>query len=68
MGTWHEGTDIQSFIERVPENTLLILDEAYCETGPASAFPPFETDRRNILRMRTSPKPMVLPESGAAMW
>ncbi len=56
MGTWHEGPDIQSFIERVPETTMLILDEAYCETGPASAFPPFETDRPNILRMRTFSK------------
>ncbi|MGX5709665.1 pyridoxal phosphate-dependent aminotransferase [Brucella lupini] len=56
MGTWHMGSDIQSFIERVPETTLLILDEAYCETGPASAFPPFETDRPNILRMRTFSK------------
>ncbi|MBR7653084.1 pyridoxal phosphate-dependent aminotransferase [Brucella oryzae] len=56
MGTWHEGSDIQSFIEQVPETTMLVLDEAYCETGPASAFPPFETDRPNILRMRTFSK------------
>ncbi|MFB8341233.1 pyridoxal phosphate-dependent aminotransferase [Brucella cytisi] len=56
MGTWHAGSDIQSFIERVPESTMLVLDEAYCETGPASDFPPFETDRRNILRMRTFSK------------
>ncbi len=56
MGTCHEGSDIQSFIEQVPETTMLILDEAYCETGPASAFPPFETDRPNILRMRTFSK------------
>lgn len=56
MGTWHEGSDIQAFIERLPETTLLVLDEAYCETGPASAFPPFETDRKNVLRMRTFSK------------
>lgn len=56
MGTWHEGADIQSFIESIPETTMLILDEAYCETGPDSAFPPFETDRPNILRMRTFSK------------
>ncbi|PWL16365.1 pyridoxal phosphate-dependent aminotransferase [Falsochrobactrum shanghaiense] len=56
MGTWHEGSDIQSFIEQVPETTLLILDEAYCETGPQSAFPAFEPDRPNILRMRTFSK------------
>lgn len=56
MGTWHEGSEIQTFVERVPETTMLVLDEAYCETGPASAFPPFETDRPNILRMRTFSK------------
>lgn len=56
MGTWHEGSDIQAFIERVPETTMLILDEAYCETGPASAFPPFDLERPNILRMRTFSK------------
>ncbi|WP_273792640.1 pyridoxal phosphate-dependent aminotransferase [Brucella anthropi] len=56
MGSWHEGTDIQSFIEEVPETTMLVLDEAYCETGPASAFPRFETARPNILRMRTFSK------------
>ncbi|MFD1197602.1 pyridoxal phosphate-dependent aminotransferase [Brucella gallinifaecis] len=56
MGTWHEGSDIQSFIERIPETTMLILDEAYCETGPASAFPPFDPERPNLLRMRTFSK------------
>jgi len=56
MGTWHEGADIQAFIERIPETTMLILDEAYCETGPASAFPAFEPDRQNVLRMRTFSK------------
>lgn len=56
MGTWHEGADISAFIEGVPETTMLILDEAYCECGPASAFPDFDTDRPNILRMRTFSK------------
>ncbi|MGU3399764.1 pyridoxal phosphate-dependent aminotransferase [Brucellaceae bacterium D45D] len=56
MGSWHDGADIQAFIEQIPESTMLILDEAYCETGPASAFPDFEPDRPNILRMRTFSK------------
>ncbi len=56
MGTWHEGADIQAFVEQLPETTMLILDEAYCETAPASAFPAFETDRQNVLRMRTFSK------------
>ncbi len=56
MGSWYDGADIQAFIEQIPESTMLILDEAYCETGPASAFPAFEPDRPNILRMRTFSK------------
>ncbi|OYR19586.1 pyridoxal phosphate-dependent aminotransferase [Brucella thiophenivorans] len=56
MGTWHEGTEIQAFIEHLPKTTMLILDEAYSETGPASAFPAFELDRPNVLRMRTFSK------------
>lgn len=56
MGTWWEGHEIQRFIEAIPETTMLILDEAYCETAPASALPPLETDRTNVLRMRTFSK------------
>lgn len=56
MGTWHEGTALQAFIAAVPETTMLILDEAYIETAPASAQPPFDVQRPNILRMRTFSK------------
>ncbi len=56
MGSWHDGADIVTFVERLPETTMLILDEAYCETGPASAFPAFDVARPNLLRMRTFSK------------
>ncbi len=56
MGTWHDEADIRALMDRIPETTVLVLDEAYCETGPASAFPAFETDRPNVLRMRTFSK------------
>ena len=39
MGTWWEAADITRFIEALPETTMLVLDEAYGETGPASAHP-----------------------------
>jgi histidinol-phosphate aminotransferase len=35
---------------------MLVLDEAYGETGPASALPPLDVDRPNVLRMRTFSK------------
>ena len=56
MGTWWEAYEIERFIEALPETTMLILDEAYGETGPASALPPIDVSRPNVLRMRTFSK------------
>jgi len=59
-GTWWEAGDIQRFIEKLPETSLLILDEAYCETAPSSALPPFDTSRTNVVRLRTFSKAYAL--------
>jgi histidinol-phosphate aminotransferase len=56
MGTWWEADEIMRFADALPETTLFILDEAYGETGPASAQPPIDVARPNILRMRTFSK------------
>ena len=56
MGSWWETGDIARFIEKLPATTMLILDEAYCELGPASAVPPVDVARPNVLRMRTFSK------------
>ncbi|MGN8021930.1 pyridoxal phosphate-dependent aminotransferase [Phyllobacterium sp. 22229] len=56
MGTWHEASEISAFIAALPETTLLILDEAYGETAPASALPAIDVSRPNVLRMRTFSK------------
>jgi histidinol-phosphate aminotransferase len=56
MGTWWEADEITRFVNALPETTMLILDEAYGETGPASAMPPLDTARPNVLRMRTFSK------------
>lgn len=56
MGTWWEANEVTRFIEALPATTMLILDEAYGETGPASAMPPIDTARPNVLRMRTFSK------------
>jgi len=56
MGTWWEAGEIERFIAALPETTLLILDEAYGETAPASALPPLDPTRPNLLRMRTFSK------------
>lgn len=56
MGTWWEANEITRFIEALPETTMLVLDEAYCEVGPASAMPPLDVSRPNLVRMRTFSK------------
>ncbi|MEX4007495.1 pyridoxal phosphate-dependent aminotransferase [Neoaquamicrobium sediminum] len=56
MGTWWEAAEISRLIEALPETTLLVLDEAYGETAPASAIPPLDVARPNVLRMRTFSK------------
>lgn len=56
MGTWWSAAAVTAFIDALPEDTLLILDEAYGELAPASAVPAIDTGRANVLRMRTFSK------------
>ncbi len=58
MGTWHKADDVVAFARALPETTLLILDEAYCETGPGEALPAVERliDMPNVIRTRTFSK------------
>jgi histidinol-phosphate aminotransferase len=56
MGTWWSATEIERFIADVPEETLILLDEAYCETAPAGTLPEFDIARPNLIRTRTFSK------------
>jgi histidinol-phosphate aminotransferase len=56
MGSWWEAADVARLIEGLPETSLLVLDEAYCEFAPPSILPPLDMDRPNVLRMRTFSK------------
>lgn len=56
MGTWWEAAEIEHFIDALPASTMLVLDEAYGETAPATALPPLDVSRPNVLRMRTFSK------------
>ncbi len=56
MGTWWDAGEIEAFAAALPETTLFILDEAYCETGPQSALPEIGFTRPNLVRMRTFSK------------
>jgi histidinol-phosphate aminotransferase len=56
MGSWWEAAEVQHFIEALPPTTMLVLDEAYGELGPASALPAIEAERPNVIRTRTFSK------------
>jgi histidinol-phosphate aminotransferase len=56
MGTWNRGEELREFIEQLPENSVLVLDEAYLEFGPEEALLPLDTERGNVIRVRTFSK------------
>ncbi len=56
MASWSIGTDIEASIARVPEGSLLILDQAYGEFAPAEAFPTVDADDPRVIRFRTFSK------------
>lgn len=58
MGSWWDADSIVAFARALPATTLLILDEAYCETAPEGSAPPANAfiDLPNVLRMRTFSK------------
>lgn len=56
LGTWWSASEIDAFVAALPDSTLLILDEAYCDTAPAGTVPPVDIDHPQVLRYRTFSK------------
>ena len=56
MGTWAKGTDVVAALDDLPEDSLLILDEAYVEFAPEGTAAPVEADDPRVIRMRTFSK------------
>jgi len=56
MGSWWDAAAVQGLIGRIPEGTLLCLDEAYCEFAPAGTTPPIDVADPRVLRFRTFSK------------
>ena len=56
MGTWHSAETVQSMIDRVPDGSLLILDEAYVEFAPDGIAPPIQVTNDKVIRFRTFSK------------
>ena len=56
MGTWHTADVVQSLIDRIPDGTVLVLDEAYIEFAPDGTAPVLDPENPKVLRMRTFSK------------
>ena len=56
MGSWHDAARVRAFLEALPEDVVLALDEAYIEFAPAGADWPMAPDDPRVLRLRTFSK------------
>lgn len=56
MGSWHPAGVIEDMIADLPEDCLLVLDEAYVEFAPDDAVPKIDTSDPRLVRMRTFSK------------
>lgn len=56
MGSCWPADAVQAFIDAIPEETMLVLDEAYIEFAPAGTAPALDVSRQNVIRFRTFSK------------
>jgi histidinol-phosphate aminotransferase len=56
MGTWWPADEVERFAAALPEECLLLLDEAYGETAPEGVLPAIDIDQPNVIRFRTFSK------------
>jgi histidinol-phosphate aminotransferase len=56
MGTSHTGAEIIKAMDKLPDGTLFILDEAYIEFAPEGIAAPIDIDDPRVIRMRTFSK------------
>jgi histidinol-phosphate aminotransferase len=56
MGSWWPSGAVTELIRNLPEDTVLILDEAYGEFAPQGTLPPLDIGDRRVLRFRTFSK------------
>ena len=56
MGSCWPADAVQAFIDAVPDDTVLVLDEAYIEFAPTGTAPPLDVSRTNVIRYRTFSK------------
>ncbi|MEX2629791.1 MAG: aminotransferase class I/II-fold pyridoxal phosphate-dependent enzyme [Tistlia sp.] len=55
-GSFHGREALAALLAGLPENCLLLLDEAYAEFAPAADLPPLEPEDPRVIRLRTFSK------------
>lgn len=56
MGSYWGSEEIEAFIRSIPEECLIMLDEAYGELAPDGTLPPVDPSQGNLLRLRSFSK------------
>lgn len=56
MGSVWPARTVEALVDRLPEQTVLMLDEAYIEFAPEGTAPRLALDRPNVIRYRTFSK------------
>ena len=56
MASWWPAADVQSFIDRLPTDAVLCLDEAYGDFAPEGVLPALDVSNPQVLRFRTFSK------------
>ncbi|MCB1380945.1 MAG: pyridoxal phosphate-dependent aminotransferase [Alphaproteobacteria bacterium] len=56
MGSWWEAAAVEDMIAKLPDGSLLMLDEAYGEFAPDGTLPPLDVSNPKVLRFRTFSK------------
>jgi histidinol-phosphate aminotransferase len=56
MGSHHSAAVVEEMVANLPQETLLILDEAYADLAPSGTVPVIAADHPQVIRMRTFSK------------
>ena len=56
MGTWHKAETVEAALETLPNNCILVLDEAYIECASGGIAPQIDPADPRVIRMRTFSK------------
>jgi histidinol-phosphate aminotransferase len=56
MGSWWPAHAVQTLVDAMPMDTVLVLDEAYIEFAPPGTAPGLDVSRPNVIRYRTFSK------------